>query len=713
MKRAFLAFLLFLWPATALPDSIKESPFVVKAVRAKGPLHLDGRLDEPDWAQAARVTELIQREPNLGQPISEKTEVYILFDDRHIYFGFRCFQKNPKEITAKEMARDVSLGEDDRVQVILDTFLDGRNAYWYQIGPRGSIGDALVVDNGVALNKDWDGLWDGRARIHSEGWDAEIAVPFSTMNFRPGSTRWGLKLIRHIRRKLESSYWPVANRNTYTFQVSDCGILEGIEGISQGLGMDISPYGLTGWDQKKGSGVSGTGDAGLDIFYQLTPGIKSALTINTDFAQTEVDTRQINLTRFPLFFPEKRDFFLDGSNYFTFGTGGTRVMPFFSRRLGLDAGGNPVPILWGAKVAGQQGAWNLGFMNIMDERAEGYRNFTVARVRRNLGKQSSVGAIATHGDAFSAADNFVMGADFKLASSRFRGNKNIALTLFGLKSSTRNVHGEDAAFGGEFTYPNDFLNVLLGYNEIGKNFHPGIGFVPRSDIRDTYMTTEIGPRTRRYGLLKVVFGVGGEYLTDRNNRLLTRTMEVKPLQLKFKSGDDFSVSVLRDYELLTKDFKIHPQHTIPAGDYEFDRYTVKWQSAQRRNFWFGLTGRWGTFYNGSRREALAAAGYKIAVPFYAGVEMERNHVVLPTGGFVTTVSRLSTNVLFNPRITLYSYLQYDNLSRTLGWQSRFGWILKPGNEIFIVWNSRMVDPLTHLELTESSARIKFRYNFRL
>jgi hypothetical protein len=448
----------------------------------------------------------------------------------------------------KEMARDVSLGEDDRVQIILDTFLDGRNGYWFQIGPRGSIGDALISDNGATFNKEWDGLWEGKARIHASGWDAEVAIPFKTMNFRPGQTTWGLKLIRHLRRHLESSYWPSANLDTYRFQVSDCGLLEGLEGITQGIGLDIAPYALTGLDQN-GTRVAAVGDAGVDFFYQLTPGVKSALTFNTDFAQTEVDTRQINLTRFPLFFPEKRDFFLDGSNYFTFGPTGQTLIPFFSRRIGLDPGGNPIPIIWGAKVTGQMGQWNMGFMNLMDDRATRNPNFTVARIRRNLGTQSSVGMITTLGNSLTEADNVVTGLDFRLASSKIRGNKNLALTLFGLRSSTEGKPGADSAFGAEFLYPNDLVNVRAGFHQIERNFQPGIGFVPRTDIRQSYLATEIGPRPGRLGILQYLVGIDLEYITDLQNRLLTREFSYSPLHLRFVTGRNWFSHLVRSLSI--------------------------------------------------------------------------------------------------------------------------------------------------------------------
>jgi hypothetical protein len=685
---------------------------IVKAVFVDVPPKIDGHLDDPAWAKAAAVDQFYQREPHPGQAVSEKTEFLIAYDHDKLYFAFKCYEKDPGDITAKEMARDVSLGEDDRVQVILDTFLDGRNGYWFQIGPRGSIGDALLSDNGETLNKNWDGLWDGKARIHSQGWDAEVVIPFKTLTFKPGLQRWGLKLIRNIRRRLEASYWPTANLNTFRFQVSDAGILEGLEGITQGIGLDLMPYGLTGWDQKKDADSRAVGKAGMDLYYQLTPGLKSALTINTDFAQTEVDATQINLTRFPLLYPEKRDFFLEGSSYFSFGPATATLIPFFSRRIGLDLSGNPIPLLWGAKLMGQAGPWNIGVLNAMDDKDGDKTDYTIARVRRNLGKQSSAGFIFTHGNALFDADNMVFGADLKWASSNFRGNKNIGLTGFALKSVTDGLTRDDGAYGAEFVYPNDLLNLKLGFQQIEKNFVTGVGFVPRRDIRESYFQSLIGPRPRRWGILQVLFGAGLDYITDLNNRLQTRSIPITPLQLRFNSGEELNVSITPQYEFLDKPFVIRPPHVIPKGSYSFTRQQIGFTTAPRRNLWAKAVYQWGDFYNGSREDILLSTGYKVTVPLYLGLEYQRNRVSLPDGRFATNISRLNANVLFRPNITLYNFLQYDNVSRTLGWQSRFRWIITPGNEIYFVWNSKVFDPLERRELAESSARIKLRYNYR-
>jgi hypothetical protein len=684
----------------------------LKIPKIQNPPNIDGFVNEDVWKVAAKITSFYQREPDTARPASEETTVSILFDTNHIYFAFQCLESDPSGITAKELARDADLSSDDRIQIILDTFLDQRNGYWFQVGPRGSIGDALVSDNGERFNKQWDGLWDGKAKIHSKGWDAEIVIPFKTLRFRPGQSSWGLKLIRYIKRKEESVYWPTGNLDTYRFQISDSGIITGLEGLEQGVGLDIRPYGLLGLDQWSDESDDFVADAGLDVFYQLTPGLSSALTINTDFAETEVDSRQINLTRFPLFFPEKRDFFLDGSNYFTFGPSQEKLIPFFSRRIGLDSDGNPIPILWGGKVTGQQGAWNLGALGISDSREENNRNFFVSRVSRNFLKQSMLGMIFTAGNAVSEQENQLAGVDLRLASSEFLGNKNISLTLFGLKSFTEGLSGQDTASGVSLNYPNDFMNFSTSYQQIGQNFVAGTGFVPRKGIRESSLGFSLGPRPRKWSIRQLNTGVTFRYLTDFDNRLLTRLWGITPVSVRFDSGDQVDLTVHSQFELLDEDFKIHPDHTIQKGGYSFDWYLISLQTAQRRNMWFRTSYRWGDFFDGVRKNTQFALGYKVAIPLYLEAQYDQNRVTLPSGTFTANISRLNFNILFSPNLTIYNFLQYDNFSDSLGWQSRLQWILQPGNEIIFAWNSSWADPFDHIRLEESTTRFKVNYNFR-
>ncbi len=711
----FILILVLLAGVLTAQTSPVHVPLVNKAPK------LDGNLNDVSWQKAAQITTFKQREPREGDPISEKTAVYMCRTAEALYFGFRCTEQDPGKITAKELARDVSLGHDDRVQIILDTFKNQKSAYWFQIGPRGSIGDALVSENGATFNKDWDGLWDGRARIHETGWDAEVEIPFNTLSFNATLDQWGLKLIRHIRRKNEQGYWPVANLNTYKFQISDAGTISGMAGVSQGLGLDIRPYGLGGLDRSPAQTNDWVRDAGVDVFYQVTPNLKSAITINTDFAQTEVDNRQINLTRFPLHYPEKRDFFLDGANYFNFGISAERdnpyskrLIPFFSRRIGLDINGNPLPIQGGAKLTGQSGRYHIGLLHISDEGTENRRQFSVARVSRDLGRQSSVGMIWTQGNATGPNANTLFGVDLKLATSSFKGNKNLALLLFGLHSRTENISSENNAFGWEIVYPND-MSFRLGFHQIDEHFVSGLGFVPRHGIRETYFTYSLGPRlnSHPYGLLQILFETNMNYITDMNNQLLTRILEFTPIKLRFLSDDQISFNLSTEYERLVKDFNIlKDEYIIPQDIYRFNNYWVDLTSAQHRNVWASTIFRWGDFYNGQRRDWNIALGYKIAVPFFLGLEWEQSDLEFAGQDYTIQVYRLNGNILYSPRITLDNFIQYDNKSKNIGWQSRFRWILKPGNEIFLVWNSIFNDPLERFVTKNSSSRLKFVYNYR-
>jgi hypothetical protein len=706
-----LLLLLFISTA-ALAQPTIPAVFVSKAPT------IDGRLNDEAWTLAAKVDQLVQREPNSGQPVSEKTIFYICYDANFLYIGVKCFD-DPKKITAKELARDVSLGNDDRIQVILDTFLDHRTGYWFQIGPRGSIGDATISENGAVFNKQWDGLWEGKARIVADGWESEMAIPFKTIGFDKFNPDWGIKFIRHIKRKLEMSYWPTANVNTYKFQVSDAGLLTGMKNITQGIGLDISPYVVRGVNTIKDQNNKYSAKAGFDMFYQITPGLKASLTVNTDFAETEVDDRQINLTRFDLLFPEKRAFFLDGASLFSFGIQGDDnnpygkgIIPFFSRRMGLDDKGLPIPINFAAKLTGMVKNWNIGMMQVNDEHTTGNTNFSVARISRSFGSASSMGVIGTYGNAVSAERNFVGGVDMKLATSKFRGNKNLSLILFGLKSNTSELSGNDLSWGGTVAYPNDFLSFYLGHHEIGKNFVAGMGFVPRTDIKETYGNIQLGPRPKKGILLQVLTGVGFNHIVNFDNILESRQVNYMPLKIRFRSGEEFTYTIVNNYEYLEKPFNIYSNFVIPVGTYQFNRQTLSLVTAGSRNLAGDVSYGWGGFYNGSRNDVNMGINYKVAVPLFVGGRYKQSDVFLPDGSFTTRIYSVNANILFSPDVTLYNYLQYDNNSKKIGLQARFQWIFKPGNAVIIAWTANLSKPLDRYEMDDSAARFKIKYNIR-
>lgn len=692
----------------------------IKAIRIDTPPTIDGYVNEKVWDEAFAVDEFYQREPFEGKPVSKKTVFLTCYDANNIYFAVKCWD-DPDKITAKEMARDVSLGKDDRIQIIIDTYLDKRNGYWFQVGPRGSIGDAIVSGNGNVLNKQWDGLWTGKAKITEWGWEAELAIPFKTMGFNKESTQWGVKFIRNIVNNLETAYWPEANLNAHKFQVSDAGILDGIEDITQGIGLDISPYLVTGLNTKKGEDVDPKLTGGVDLFYQITPGLKSSLTINTDFAETEVDDRQINLTRFSLHYPEKRAFFLDGASHFKFGNDiddsnpvAKSIIPFFSRRMGLDSLGGPIPINVGAKLTGQIDNWNIGMMYINDARETGINNFSVARVTRNIGKQSSVGIIGTYGNTLNDEQNLVVGADMNLATSTFQKNKNASFILFGLKSNTKELEGNDVSWGTQVVYPNDFMKARLGYNQIGKNFVAGMGFVPRTNINESYGELMFGPRPNKWGIMQIEFGGRFNHISNlETNDLETREFEIQPLGVRFMSGEEIKYSLVSLYESLTEDFNIFEGFVIPQGTYEWWQQQFEIETKGARNVYGEASYRFGDFYNGKRNDIKMQVNWKIAVPFFIGGTVTQNNITLPDGKFTANIFQLNANILFSPNVTLYNYLQYDNASKNAGWQARFQWIIKPGNEIILAWTSNFNKPDDTFIMDASAVRLKLKYNIRL
>jgi len=692
----------------------------IKAIRISVPPEIDGIVDDAAWESAFAVDEFYQREPFEGKPVSKQTIFYTCYDENNIYFAIKCWD-DPDKITAKEMARDVSLGKDDRIQIILDTYFDKRNGYWFQIGPRGSIGDAIVNENGAVLNKEWDGLWTGKAKIRDWGWEAELAIPFKTMGFDKNSRQWGIKFIRNIVNNLEASYWPEANLNAQRFQVSDAGILEGIENITQGIGLDIAPYLVTGVNTKKDEKADPKLTAGVDLFYQITPGLKSSLTINTDFAETEVDDRQINLTRFSLHYPEKRDFFLDGANNFRFGIEGDdtspvakSIIPFFSRRMGLDSVGNPIPIHVGAKLTGQVDDWNIGMMYINDGSDYGTNNYSVARVTRNIGAQSSAGIIGTFGNATGSETNNVFGADLKLSTSTFQNNKNVSFYLFGLKSVTQETKGDDVLWGTQVVYPNDLIKARLGYHQIGKNFTAGMGFVPRVNIRERYGELKFGPRPNKWGIMQVEFGGSFDYITNfETGDLETRQYSIQPMGIRLLSGEVFRYSLVSQYEFLTQDFNIFGDFVIPKGVYEWWQQEFKLETKGARNIYGEAAYRFGDFYNGHRNDIKLNLNWKVAVPLFLGGTVTRNNISLPEGSFSANIYQLNANLLFSPNVTLYNYFQYDNKSKSAGWQARFQWIIKPGNEIILAWTSNFKKPEESIIPDESAVRLKLKYNIRL
>ena len=708
--------------AEAQPAPSAGSPPAGAARRSVGALRLsdpqvvtlDGRLDEGFWRDAPVATDFVQVDPANGRPATEQTEVRIVYNRDNLYLGVICFDSEPDKWLGYQRRRDEFLSSDDRFMWTIDTFLDARSGYFFEMNPSGLMGDSLM--GGGIDNRQWDGIWNARVHRSEIGWSIEVEIPFRSINFDPSSDQWGINFQRTVRRKNEDSIWTGWARNQGLRRMTNAGLLTGISDVSQGLGLDVKPYALATGESSPGRGTSGfskSADAGVDVFYSPTPGLRSVLTVNTDFAQTEVDQRQVNLTRFSLFFPEKRDFFLDGAPYFAFGsplTGDLIVNPFFSRRVGLTPAGTPQTINYGAKLTGQMGQQDVGFLHVRTGEDNGTigEEFTVARVRRRILSQSSFGAIYTrrdpHGDRSSTSQT--AGADIRLATSRFMGSQNLEGTGYYLHATNPSGRGDDS-FGFTAAMPNDLWNLQMASRQVGDTFTPAIGFVTRRGYRRYQPGVEYGPRPRGSTLVRrYAFSTALDVQTDLTNDLLSRSVDVKVVDVQFQSQDSFSVTASNNVERLDAPFTPSRGITLPRGaEYHTNTLSLKASTANRRVLAVSTTLETGGYYSGTRHGAAVNLTVRARPGVIVYATTEWNQVTLPEGAFTTRLYRLVGETQFSPWIALVNNLQYDSVSAVLGWQSRFRWILRPGSDLYFVYTHNWLDDPVLSRVTTLDRRI--------
>jgi len=530
---------------------------------------------------------------------------------------------------------------------------------------------------------------------------------------------WGLNVERTIKRRNEWDRWATPLRNSWITNLAQAGRLEGIEGINQGRGLDIRPYVSGGAENS-----DGRLQAGVDVFKNLTPNMNASVTVNTDFAETEADARQINLTRFPLFFPEKRAFFLEGAGVFDVAaTNSESVLPFFTRRIGL-LGGREVPIMVGTKIVGRQSGYNIGVLDVQtrgvdDLSVDGHRldgqNLLAARVSRNIFQQSWVGAILTRGNPEGTGSNTLVGADIRLATSTFRGNKNLSASFFFLRTDDEASGTTDYSFGGNIDYPNDLWNCSLGWRLIGEDFRPALGFAPRRGIRRLSPGISFMPRPGRFRIRQLFFEAQQVWVSDLQNVVQTWEVYATPFNAEFESGDRVEFNVMPQYERLTEPFEIADGIVIPVGGYRMNRWGVQVETADKRPLAVQADYSWGEFYSGTRRDVELEVTFKPSTHVLAAVAFERNDVSLREGSFSAQVFTVRGDYNFSPNVSWANLVQYDSESRILGAQSRFRWILKPGNDLFLVlnrgWYHREWDNRYLPSFDKGS--VKLQYTFRL
>lgn len=688
------------------------SPSLV-AVPTTDPITVDGVLDEAAWQHAQIIDTLRQREPNEGQAASEPTQVRVVYSPTHLYVGVHCVDSAPHAIVATRFDRDADLDADDRISLLLDTFHDRRNAFIFQVNAVGARFDQIISDEGQDQNPDWNGIWYARTQITEQGWTVEFSIPFQTLNFSPELSTWGFNVQRIIKRRNEEAVWAGFRQNLNFFRVSEAGTLTGLGGLSQGLGIDVVPS----WSlipRRRATNFQPS----LDAFYKLTPSLTLSLSLNTDFGETEVDDAQVNLTRFSLFFPEKRQFFLeDAGNFAVDGltptSGPLVIIPFFSRRIGISDDGKTVDVVGGGKLSGRTGPYRVGLMSVQTQnrgRVPG-ENFSIIRVKRNILTKSSIGFIATRRTPERGPATGLAGGDFRYSTSELAGDKNLEFSSFFLHSFVPGMT-KNLAWGSQISLPNDTWRIFGTYREVQEEFEATMGFVPRTGIRRFGWFVQYAPRPKLWQTRQVSCAFDGNYFADPDmGTLLTRNVNF-PCEWRFESGDVVRFRTIQTFERLHDNFPISAGVTIPAGDYVFRRQRVEFDSANKRKVGVFVRYQWGHFYSGRRDDWIGRLAFRPGPTVFFSGEYQQNDVRLPWGRFVVRLVRARLNLALNPDVSWFVFGQYDTVSDTLGLNTQLRWIIEPGNELFVVYNHNWLIRESDIHATVREGRIKVRYTYR-
>ncbi|MBI2402057.1 MAG: carbohydrate binding family 9 domain-containing protein [Gemmatimonadetes bacterium] len=694
----------------------------IGAVRVDDGPVIDGVLDEAVWQTAAVIDQFIQQEPAEGAPATEQTEVRVLYDRRNLYVGVRAFSSAPGRVIATEMRRDSDrILDEDNFQIILDTFSDSRSAYMFVTSPLGAKLDQQVFEEGEGgrrgvssnINRDWDGVWHVSARRTLDGWTAEIAIPMVTLRFPDAATQdWGINFMRNIRRKNEQVFWAPIPKPYSLTRVSLAGSLTGLRSLSRGRDLRIKPFLAGGGRQVLTSGETDNSvqrDVGLDLRYGVTAGLHLDVTVNTDFAQAEVDDERVNLTRFPLFFPEKREFFLENAGQFNVGTTASfdRLADlFFSRRIGLSATGAPVPILGGVRLTGKVGRNNIAVMDLQTEEGLGLpgENFLVARYSRDVLARSKIGGILINKEATGGGHfNRLFAADMTLAL-------HPSLTVNGFLAKTSTPGVSDGQMGGHLRagWLNQDWNIYGEYTELQDNFNAEVGFVPRTGIRTSKFHVERNPRPGRFGIRVLEPMANVTYTTDQDGRLLTRRMHYM-LGTRLENGAYLIIWYNAYFERLDEPFPVRSDVVIAPGGYRFGEWRFSFSSNPSRRVYYSITYSPQTFFDGRRRDIDLSLGARATSQLAAQVGYSRNDVDVPAGAFVLDIGSLRIDYALSPNMTLRTLTQYNSSTHQWSTSARFNFIYRPGSDLYIVYDEVRRDLPGLPEFRDRQLILKFTY----
>ncbi len=716
-------------PARSQPPETASPPPrpALAALAVSEPVKVDGRLDDEAWKRADVGSHFIQREPNPGQPATEPTEVRVVYTTSTLYVGIRALAADPGAIVGEEMQRDGALYRDDSVLVLLDTFNDDRNAYFFEVNPNGAFTDALVTDEGRDFNVRWDAVWRAVAQRTPEGWSAEMEIPFATLRFDPAKDTWGLNVRRLIRHKNEEVFWAPVPLQANLFRVSLSGDLTGIRGPEPGLNLRIKPFaiGSASTLQTPAGKVSDEdGDLGLDVKWGITRGMTLDLTYNTDFAEAEVDDQQVNLTRFSLFFPEKRDFFLENAGLFEFGfssPGTPYLKPFFSRRIGISPSGTIVPMDWGARLTGRTGPWSLGLLDAQTGTYDLGRfgeqpedNWGVVRIKRNLGRRSNVGFIATNRDQDGIGSNRVYGVD-----GDFKPNQNTTVSAFYTRSETDKTGlprgaGDDWAGGLQALWQGPTKLFAFDFLQIGEDYNPESGFLLRRDVRRYIPRFSLKPRPAAKGRVRnYVFGVTGDIITDLGGETETVEVAADLFGVTLQSGDSYTLFADHALDRVPAPFRLGDV-VIPAGEYEFSDAGLSFETNNARRLAVNGLVLAGTYYGGDRLSSSINLGFRASKHVRSDTTWVYNDIRLPGGTFTGNIVRQRLGLSFSPTLFTNTYVQYNDAAELLSLNLRFNWLYRPGADLFLVFNQNWNAPsLGDLSEGDREIIVKFTYLFEL
>lgn len=709
------------------PAQAPERP-ALRAGTLGADVHLDGVLDEPVWGGADSISHLTAIEPIEGATPAGRTVVRILAGAHAILLGIECYDPNPAGIVSYSKARDADMSNEDHIKVVFDTFRDGRSGYVFAVNPGGARYDALVANQGEGEAKEWDTAWEAATARRSWGWSVEIRIPIQSLSFRNGLREWGFNVQRRLQRLLETSRWASPRRDAKIAHPARAGLLVGLPDFDFGIGMTVRPSASGGMQKASElAATDGTLEPSLDLTQRLGPNALASLTANTDFAETEVDTRRTNLTRFSLFFPEKRTFFLEGSDIFAFGLGltsGNRpdIVPFFSRRVGLFQD-HEVRILGGGKLSGRAGNTNFGALAVRTDRETfaadaGFDSLSGAtmgalRIKQNVLRESSVGAIATFGDPEGRPGSWTAGTDWTYQTSRFQGDKNLLVGVWGLVTRRDGLAGDGTAAGFAIDYPNDRWDVVLSYKRIGDGFDPSLGFVSRVDVQLWSAGINYTYRPGWPWLRQMLHEFQPQLVLDRSGRWESYRVFFAPINWRFESGERFEFNVVPEGERLDTPFEIADSVLVQPGSYHWLRYRLEADLAAKRKVSGRATWWFGRFYDGTLHQVVLTAQIKPSRAATFELSGERNIGRLPAGDFTQQLLGARANMYVSPDLQLSSFIQYDNESRLLGTNTRLRWTFDPLGDLFVVYNHNLLDRLDHWVLESNQLLVKIQYAVRM